>query len=249
MTNKIVDSDTGTMTGEGMSDGSIPGTFSIVARDPDADAIGVAISTALLGVGAVCPHVGPDGAVAVQSFSRATQGQQVISLLDNGHTISDAIATVLEDDQHAGYRQMHGVDSAGNRDSFTGEDCVEWCGSVFGEQHSVAGNMLKHGDVISKMSDAFEDADGCLSERLLTALQTGQAAGGDKRGKISAAILVHSSSPKLYHNLRVDFADDPVQRLAETYSQARQTEATMESSFTELLGEYPDELLQFGVKD
>lgn len=236
------------MTGEEISDGSIPGTFSIVARDPETDAVGVAISTALLGVGAVCPHVGSKGAVAVQSFSQASQGEQVVSLLDTGRTISDAIATVLEEDQHASYRQMHGVDTAGNRDSFTGNDCVEWAGSVLGDHHTVAGNMLQCGAVTSSMSDAFEDAEGSLSRRLLTALEAGQAEGGDKRGKVSAAILVSAPSPKLYHNLRVDFAEDPVQRLAATYSQAVETEATMDSSFTDLLGEYPDELRQFGVK-
>lgn len=228
--------------------GARPGTFSIVARDPEADAVGVAISTALVGVGAVCPHVGPNGAVSVQSFSTASQGEQILDYLDDGVSLPTAISAVLADDPHSSYRQFHGVDADGETHTFTGDDCVGWHGAVEGGDYTVAGNMLAGVDVLTAMGDAFEAADGRLSERLLAALEAGQGEGGDKRGKVSAALLVHAPSSKLYHNLRVDYADHPVARLAETYERAVEAEAEMDAAFTELLGDFPDDLLEFGSK-
>ena len=155
---------------------------------------------------------------------------------------------MLADDPHSGYRQIHGVATDGASHTFTGGDCVEWHGAVEGEDYTVAGNMLAGGDVLTSMGDAFEAADGRLSERLLAALEAGQSEGGDKRGKVSAALLVYAPSSKLYHNLRVDYADQPVARLVETYERAVEAEAEMGDAFTELLGDYPDALLEFGSK-
>lgn len=225
-----------------------PGTFSIAARDPETGDMGVAVSTALVGVGALCPFVSEQAAVATQSFVKVSHGKHAIELADRGVSVSTACEALLDDDEHAGYRQLHGVDADGDQFRFTGDDCVTWAGSTAGEHHTVAGNMLEGGDVIDSMSDHFANSEGELAERLLQTLEAGQREGGDKRGKISAALLVHSDEPKLYHNLRVDNADEPVGELREAFELGKETEEELPASADEMLGEYPDEILDFGLK-
>lgn len=230
------------------SDGFVPGTFSIAARDPDADEFGVAVSTALVGVGALCPFVSENAAVATQSFVKVSHGANAVDMADRGVSVPTACEALLEDDEHASYRQVHGVDGDGRTYAFSGEDCVDWFGHLEADNHTVAGNMLANGDVTEDISDAFREAEGELAERLMTALEAGQGAGGDKRGKISAALLVHSPHPKLYHNLRIDNSEDPVGDLREAFELGKQTEADLPASADEMLGEYPDEILDFGLK-
>jgi len=230
------------------TDGFVPGTFSIAARDPDAAEFGVAVSTALVGVGALCPFVSENAAVATQSFVEVSHGANAVELADRGVSVPTACDALLSDDDHAGYRQLHGIDADGHTYAFSGEDCVDWYGHLEADDHTVAGNMLDNGDVIGTISDTFRETEGELAERLMTALEAGQGAGGDKRGKISAALLVHSPEPKLYHNLRIDNADDPVADLREAFELGRQTEADLPASADEMLGEYPDEILEFGLK-
>jgi uncharacterized Ntn-hydrolase superfamily protein len=226
----------------------VPGTFSIAACDPDTDSFGVAVSTALVGVGALCPFVGENAAVATQSFVKVSHGKNAVELTDRGVGVETGCRTLIDDDEHASYRQLHGVDGEGGRFAFTGESCVDWCGDAVGDHHTVAGNMLENGATIEAMSETFEAENGDLSERLLTALEAAQDAGGDKRGKISAALLVRAPDPKLYHNLRVDDSDDPVVDLREAYELAHETERTMPESTEEMLGNYPEEITDFGLK-
>ncbi|WP_435062457.1 DUF1028 domain-containing protein [Halobaculum sp. EA56] len=228
--------------------GFVPGTFSIAARDPEAGEFGVAVSTALVGVGALCPFVSENAAVATQSFVKVSHGANAVDLADRGVSVPAACEALLADDEHAGYRQLHGIDGDGRTFAFSGEDCVDWFGHLERDDHTVAGNMLANGDVIEAISGAFREAEGELAERLMTALEAGQDAGGDKRGKISAALLVRSPDPKLYHNLRVDNSEDPVDDLREAFELARETEADLPASADEMLGEYPDEILDFGLK-
>jgi len=228
--------------------GFVPGTFSIAARDPEADEFGVAVSTALVGVGALCPFVSENAAVATQSFVEVSHGANAVDLADRGVSVPTACDALLEDDEHAGYRQLHGIDGDGRTFAFSGDDCVDWNGHLERDDHTVAGNMLANGDVIEDISETFQEAEGELAERLMTALEAGQGAGGDKRGKISAALLVHSPDPKLYHNLRIDNSEDPVDDLREAFELGKQTEADLPASTDEMLGEYPDEILEFGLK-
>ena len=230
------------------TDGFVPGTFSIAARDPEAGEFGVAVSTALVGVGALCPFVSGNAAVATQSYVDVSHGANAVDMADRGVSVPTACDALLSDDEHASYRQLHGIDGDGRTYAFSGEDCVDWNGHLEADDHTVAGNMLDNGDVIGTISDAFEGADGELAERLVTALEAGQGAGGDKRGKISAALLVHSPEPRLYHNLRIDNSADPVDDLREAFELGRQTEADLPASTDEMLGEYPDEILDFGLK-
>jgi uncharacterized Ntn-hydrolase superfamily protein len=228
--------------------GFVPGTFSIAARDPDAEEFGVAVSTALVGVGALCPFVSENAAVATQSFVKVSHGADAVDLADRGVSVPTACNALLEDDEHASYRQLHGIDTDGRTFAFSGDDCVDWNGHLKQDDHTVAGNMLANGDVIEDISETFQDAEGELAERLMTALEAGQEAGGDKRGKISAALLVHSPDPKLFHNLRIDNSDAPVDDLREAFELGKQTETDLPASTDEMLGEYPDEILDFGLK-
>ncbi|MXR39962.1 DUF1028 domain-containing protein [Halobaculum sp. WSA2] len=228
--------------------GFVPGTFSIAARDPDADEFGVAVSTALVGVGALCPFVSENAAVATQSFVKVSHGANAVDLADRGVSVPTACDALLEDDEHASYRQLHGIDGDGRTFAFSGDDCVDWNGHLERDDHTVAGNMLSNGDVIEDISETFRETEGELAERLMTALEAGQGAGGDKRGKISAALLVHSPDPKLYHNLRIDNSEDPVDDLREAFELGKQTETDLPASTDEMLGEYPDEILDFGLK-
>lgn len=228
--------------------GFVPGTFSIAARDPDAEAFGVAVSTALVGVGALCPFVSENAAVATQSFVKVSHGADAVAMVDRGMGLPTAVDALLEDDDHASYRQVHGVDSAGNTAAFSGADCVDWFGHLEADDHTVAGNMLANGDVIESMSETFQATEGDLAERLVAALEAGEEGGGDKRGKISAALLVHSPDPKLYHNLRIDSSDDPVGDLREAFELGKETEADLPEAADEMLGDYPDAILDFGLK-
>jgi uncharacterized Ntn-hydrolase superfamily protein len=228
--------------------GFVPGTFSIAARDADAGEFGVAVSTALVGVGALCPFVSENAAVATQSFVKVSHGANAVEMADRGVSVPTACEALLEDDDHASYRQVHGIDGDGRTYAFSGEDCVDWFGHREEDDHTVAGNMLDNGDVIDEISETFRETEGELAERLMTALEAGQGAGGDKRGKISAALLVHSPEPKLYHNLRIDNSDDPVGDLRDAFELGKQTEADLPESADEMLGDYPDEILDFGLK-
>jgi uncharacterized Ntn-hydrolase superfamily protein len=228
--------------------GFAPGTFSIAARDPDAGEFGVAVSTALVGVGALCPFVSENAAVATQSFVEVSHGRNAVEMADRGVSVPTSLSALLEDDENASYRQVHGIDWEGRTFAFSGDDCVDWYGHDEGENYTVAGNMLANGETIEELGRAFEETDGELAERLMAALEAAQEAGGDKRGKISAALLVHSPDPKLYHNLRVDNSDDPVGELREAFELGKQTETDLPGQADEMLGDYPESIIDFGLK-
>ncbi len=133
-----------------------------------------------------------------------------------GVPVDVALSSLLWKDRNREIRQVHGVD--GERAfCHTGAECVSWCGHDEGPDFTVAGNMLAGPDVIAAMARTFSKSDGELASRLLLALEAGQAAGGDKRGKQSAALLVASPEPRMYHNLRVDDHVDPVGELRRIY--------------------------------
>ena len=195
-------------------------TFSIAARAARAAEFGVAVATARPAVGALVPWVSPGGAIATQARVNTDLGRHGLALVEHGVPIGTALRGLLEADPEREIRQLHGVDTA---DAFvhTGARCVEWCGHLAGDGFTVAGNMLAGEGVIKAMAEAFTAAESEeLSARLLAALEAGQAAGGDKRGKQSAALLVASAEPRGYHNLRVDDHADPVAELRRVYEVA-----------------------------
>lgn len=194
-------------------------TFSIAARDLTVGAFGVAVATARPAVGALVPFVSLHGAIATQARVNTDIGRHGIALLEQGVPVGLALRTLLEGDADRAIRQVHGVDAAGTF-CHTGTNCVPWCGHHDGGDFTVAGNMLAGPEVLSGMVAAYQRAreEGReLSERLLVTLETGQAAGGDKRGKQSAALLVASREPRGTHNLRVDDHADPVAELRRIY--------------------------------
>ena len=191
-------------------------TFSIVAREGETGAFGVAVATARPSVGSLVPWVSLKGAVATQARVNTELGRQGLLLLAEGVSVDVALSSLLWKDRDREIRQVHGVD--GERAfCHTGAECVSWCGHEEGPDFTVAGNMLAGPDVIAAMARTFRKSDGELAARLLLALEAGQAAGGDKRGKQSAALLVASPEPRMYHNLRVDDHGDPVGELRRIY--------------------------------
>lgn len=226
----------------------IPGTFSIAAHDPEADEFGVAVSTAIVGVGALCPFVSNEAAIATQSIVEVDHGRNALELVNQDFNLSSACKSLLDKDPHSSYRQLHGIDHTGDRYTFTGSDCIDWCGSVRGENHTVAGNMLASEDVVQSMSDVFESTEAELAERLLIGLEAGMETGGDKRGKISAALLVYSPTPQLYHNLRVDWSDAPVAALRDTFEAAKETQDKTPERLQNAFGDVSEELFTYDIK-
>lgn len=199
-------------------------TFSIAAGDPRTGDFGVAVSTAVPGVGAVVPWVSVNAAVATQAMTNGDLGRIGIACIDLGMWVDHALPALLQQDERRENRQLHGVDRLGRTFAHTGKECVPWAGHLTDDRFTVAGNMLVGPQVIEAMADAFRKSDPELElcERLLLALEAGQAGGGDKRGKQSAALLVASPSPQFYHNLRVDEHADPVAELRRVFGVARQ---------------------------
>lgn len=224
-----------------------PGTFSIAVRDRETGTFGAAVTTGTVAVGATCPHVSANAAVLTQAFTRTDHGRDAIARVDAGERIDGACEALLDADEYAAYRQVHGV---GREREFvyTGEACVEWCGSRVGEDYTVAGNMLTGPEVVDAVAEAYQGADGDVPARLLAALRAGEEAGGDDRGELSAAILVHAPDPTFYHNLRIDYSETPIDDLAVLLSEARTARERLIDETEALLGEYPEELLDFGVK-
>lgn len=187
-------------------------TFSVCLRGA-CGGYGVAVATARPNVGALVPYVSDRGAVATQARVDTTLGDRALTLVGRGLPVAAAIDALLAVDDARPVRQLHGVDATGAH-AATGADCVPWAGSRTGDGVSVAGNMLAGPEVVDAMLEAAEaDPDREIGERLLRVLEAGQAAGGDKRGKQSAALLAASPEPRLHHNLRVDDHADPVAEL------------------------------------
>lgn len=201
-------------------------TFSIIARDPKSAAFGVAVSTAAPCVGAMAPFARSGvGAIATQSFVNVDLGREGLKLLEMGLSARAALEGLLADDPGAALRQVSGIDAQGRVFRYSGAQCVDWYGSREGEDYSVQGNMLAGRQVVDAMAQAYEAGAGrWIGLRLMAALEAGQAAGGDKRGRQSAAILVTpmeivrgapaESSPRQYEmNIRVDEHAEPVAEL------------------------------------
>ena len=194
-------------------------TFSITARCSDTGDLGIAISTSVPAVGNRCIYVEVEvGAIATKSFTNVMLGINGIKLLELGLSPENAITSLLEEDKNKEQRQVGAIDSLGQAFAWTGTKCIDWAGHVVSSDHVVAGNMLVNKDTIVAMSESFQSTNGELSHRLLTALEAGQDAGGDKRGRVSAALLIASKQFKNYHNLRVDIHSNPVNELRRIYN-------------------------------
>jgi uncharacterized Ntn-hydrolase superfamily protein len=167
------------------------GTFSIVAVDPANGDVGVAVQSRYFAVGAVVPWARAGvGAVATQAAGRAAYGPEILELLARGLEPAEAIEGALAEDERRETRQLGVVDARGRAAAFTGSECNEWAGHATGPGFAVQGNILAGEAVVAEMGRAFEGTNGELAERLTAALEAGQAAGGDRRGQQSAALVV-----------------------------------------------------------
>ncbi len=192
-------------------------TFSIIARDPGDGLFGVAVSTAVPCVGALFPFAKAGlGAIATQSWVNVRLGSDGLRLLELGLSPEAALTSLLQEDPDAAKRQVAGIDARGRVFAYSGDECVDWYGHRTGENYSAQGNMLVGEETIDAMAEAFERSNGHLAFRLLEALEAGQAAGGDKRGRESAALLVPApadAEPWSGFDIRVDQHPDPVAEL------------------------------------
>jgi uncharacterized Ntn-hydrolase superfamily protein len=197
-------------------------TWSIVARDASG-AFGVAIASKFFAVGALCRHVRSGvGAVSTQALVNPMYGAAALDLLAQGRPADEVVAQVIGADEGREHRQLHLIGATGDAAVHTGASCIDWCGHVLGEGFSVAGNMLAGPQVVEQTAAAYRSADPALplAERLMAALDAGEAAGGDKRGKQSAALLVHTTEDYSALDIRVDDHAEPLQELRRLYEKS-----------------------------
>jgi uncharacterized Ntn-hydrolase superfamily protein len=199
-------------------------TFSITARCERTGQFGVGVSTAVPAVGMLCPFVRAEvGAVATQSWVNPYLGIWGLDLLSEGRDAEEVKNALLEKDPDPAKRQFAVVDRWGNAAAHTGEESDTWRGHLTGQNLVVAGNMLVGEETLRDMVASFQSAqDKPLAERLLLALQAGQDAGGDKRGRQSAAVKVVGKEEYPYLDLRVDEHEDPVSELRRVYEVAQE---------------------------
>lgn len=202
-------------------------TFSIIARSADGESWGVAVASKFLAVGSAVPAaVAGVGAIATQADANVSYKGQALAHLDDGATASVALQRLIEDDTGRDHRQVGIVDLDGNAATHTGTACLDWAGGVTGDGYAIQGNILVGPEVVEAMEAAFSasDEDAPLARRLLAALTAGDDAGGDRRGRQSAALLVvrdgagYGGLDDIAVDLRVDDAascgGDPITELA-----------------------------------
>lgn len=207
-----------------VSKNKLVATFSIAAADPATGEVGVAVQSKFLAVGSVVPWVKANvGAVATQSWANTSYGPRGLELLEQGFTPEQVIEELVGTDEGKNLRQVAIVSAQGEAAAFTGAECYDWAGHQIGRHHSAQGNILVSEKTVSAMSETFERATGSLAERLLQALAAAQQAGGDSRGKQSAAVYVlqegagYGGYNDVKVDLRVDDHPEPIDELQRLY--------------------------------
>jgi len=197
-------------------------TYSIVARDPQTGHLGIAVASRFFAVGALVPHVRSNAAVATQAFINPMWGVEGANRLQGGEAAQRVLADFVGRDPGAPQRQAHMIDAAGTIAAHTGEGCVDWAGHCNAPGVSVAGNMLAGPRVIEDSLACFLDSpDAPFAERLLLTMKAGEDAGGDKRGRQSAALRIHRGQDYPWLDLRSDDHPDPLADLSRLLDVAR----------------------------
>jgi len=196
------------------------GTFSIVGFDSETKDLGVAVASKFIAVGALVPWAEANvGAIATQALANISYGPRGLELLRRGYSAKKVLQTLISDDPQREERQVGIVDSEGEAAAYTGSKCYPYAGHIIGENYTVQGNILTGPEVLEEMAKAFEQTKGELVDKLLASLEAGDKAGGDRRGKQSAAIIVvrekggYGGYTDRYVDLRVDDHTEPVQEL------------------------------------
>jgi len=190
-------------------------TWSIIARDPSTGQIGIAVATRFFAVGARVPHIAPViGGIATQALVNPYYGIDGVKLLREGSSPREVVDALIAADDGREARQLHVMDIKGRIAAHTGTECVDWCGHIQGDGFSLAGNMLAGAAVLDDTAQAFiANASLPFAQRLIVAMKAGEAAGGDKRGKQSAALVIQGEEEWSDLDLRVDDHTDPLAEL------------------------------------
>ncbi len=190
-------------------------TWSIIARDNATGQFGIAVATRFFAVGARVPHIAARiGGIATQALVNPYYGIDGLKLLREGREPRDIIKTLIAADAGRESRQLHIMDAFGRIAAHTGRDCVDWCGHIEATGFSIAGNMLAGARVLDDTAEAYIGGKSLpFAQRLIAAMRSGEAAGGDKRGKQSAALLIHGEEEWSDLDLRVDDHADPLTEL------------------------------------
>lgn len=199
-------------------------TFSIIGFDPETREWGIAVQSKFLGVGAVVPWAKAEtGAIATQSFANTAFGPDGLALLEEGATPEEVVEALIADDPDKDLRQFAVMDKEGRTAAYTGKDCYDWAGHQTGSFCTAQGNILVSEKTVASLVHTFETAEGPLAERLIRALEDGQQAGGDSRGKQSAALFVvkdkggYGGYNDRVYDLRVDDHQEPIEELRRLY--------------------------------
>ncbi len=203
-------------------------TFSIVARDKETGELGIAVQSKFISVGAVVPWIDLQaGAIATQAMANLEYGRTGLKLLSAGMSSKQVLNVLLEMDPEREHRQVGIVDLHGNAVTYTGKSCYNWAGGVAGDGVAAQGNILVSEATVNAMFDTYLKTTGDLAEKLLSALQAGQKAGGDRRGQQSANLLVYKKNAgygggsDVYIDVRIDDhpqATSELRRVFELYS-------------------------------
>lgn len=198
-------------------------TFSIVARCKQTGRLGVAVATAVPAVGSMCPFTRAEvGAVSTQSWVNPYLAIAVLDAIAGGASAPDALAAVMATDEARELRQIGVVDAQGRPAIWSGAQCTAWFGQEIGDGFAAQGNMLTGPEVIAAMAQAYRTSAGApLDERLMRAMEAGDAAGGDKRGRQSASLRIHGVEDYPALDLRVDEHAEPVRELRRVLEIAR----------------------------
>jgi uncharacterized Ntn-hydrolase superfamily protein len=199
-------------------------TWSIIARDSSTGQFGIAVATRFFAVGARVPYIAPGvGAVATQALVNPYYGIDGLELLRDGQSPGDIVEGLTAADSGRESRQLHILDAKGRIASHTGRECVDWCGHIEGDGFSIAGNMLTGASVLDDTAQAYiANKTLPFAQRLIAAMRSGEAAGGDKRGKQSAALLIYGDDEWSALDLRVDDHADPLTELERLEAVSRQ---------------------------
>jgi uncharacterized Ntn-hydrolase superfamily protein len=199
-------------------------TYSIVARDPVTGHLGVAVASRFFAVGGIVPHIrGGIGAVATQAFVNPLNGVDGLAMLAEGIAPDDIVEKLSARDEGRENRQFHLIDRKGRNAAFTGARCIDWAGHIVRDNVSVAGNMLAGPQVVDETMSVYQNGAGKpFAERLLDAMQAGDEAGGDKRGKQSAALVIHRDQDYPWLSIRADDHADPLAELRRLHAVAKE---------------------------
>lgn len=199
-------------------------TYSIVVREAATGHFGVAVASRFFAVGALVPHLRAGvGAIATQALCSPLYGTDGIALLAEGMGAQEALSALTARDEGRASRQVHLIDAAGRSAAFTGDKCIDWAGHLIGDGVSVAGNMLAGPRVLADTLAAYQDSAGLpMVERLLAAMEAGERAGGDKRGRQSAAIKIVRGEAYPWLDIRTDDHADPLAELRRLYAVAQE---------------------------